>query len=1424
MLALRENSTGKDSCQCQNDINSTSFFRLRLECEANRHSSFRTRKTSMTPLSKTVIFFATRWGAQFGGINSFNQDLVSAFSAVCYEQVNTVCVVLTASEQEIGVAMSESQVHLISLDADNQPSFVGALEPAIWERLTRLDLVVDTEQLVWVGHDRITGAIALEASKKRGGRSALIHHMSYSRYETFAENTETAQRKIDEQKNLFRNADITFAVGPFLRDALSDILGHDGVSMLVPGLAEIAVRNPPKTFKGFLSGRLSEDARRIKQAHLGIAAFGDAIRQANDNVNLPVAFRSKNEPMLTLRGVNFENLGGANTHDDEGELKAFSEQYAKRAFTLHALPYTTDREKLYDDLSSASVAMMPSWHEGFGLVAWEAIAAGVPVIVSDKSGAYRLLEELEGGLYKAGVTSIDVAGSNIEPYFLAADVAELSSKLMSVASDVDARKRAVCLREALLRFYTWADCAKSFATALSLEVLEVSQRGNGFAGGAKVLEHHEPSIMLLELPQSTWHPEAGLSDSQMLRAEEAMVPFDISREPFLDAQVAWAMCADPIIAVRLLTGAGGVGKTRLGLELCHRLKKHDWQVGFISGECQPGQAIQLGRKIVGRNKNSCVVIDYAETRQPVLLALLKSLLLSNTKYSVRVLLLARDGGDWWASLPGKDVACEALLDGPATSGPYMLPMLHDSIRDRQMAYYQALKIYSTHLGVSAPEHRPALIEEHFARPLYIQMAALITLRGERPKSAEALPRALVNHERRYWGGVLTSPHNDSEEQMRQAALLMTLATLYGGLFLDRTLEDIWVSIGEQKADLRRLFKALTPLYSERERLQGLRPDLIGEALVAQTLLQPEGTSFLSSVLAAKSAKTRQSALTVLARLLRHRIDTTPIIQEALTGNFLNCVDELLAVCIETPSPLLDIVEQAFQSLAKPKQLQAAGMLELKLDNGTLPLNNLNLLISQRLVEHATAKLERSQTIESKALYAKSKGRLGAVLSVQGKDEEATISTKESVDVYKKLVAQYPGKFELDLIQGMNNYAVSLSMLGMAADALIASEEVLVICRSNQELNLKARNSVLARALTSYARHLNAVGRVEEGLAASVEGLKIRRKLASASPLEHEAGLASSLTNCATYLSALGRTDEAMVQTTESLSILRRLNDDEHERFNPSLAVLLSNACGLLAQHGLHKEALASIEESISIYRRLALLKPERFEFELAMSLNNLANELGENGKPEEAAKLAAEIPILLRGFTTVRPERLKPGLADSLYNNSFHLARSGDFEGAFKCASESMGIYEELAGLYPARHFIEFVRSKLMSMLWHWLYRRVVIDWQAVPALPENVSVVERSCFEFEKLYILALTAPSVENFEAVVISWEGLNASQRYILIGPYLITAATADFCCGLEIFPTRWRDDFRDFLNRKSELPCWMVEIANINGFNLTESINS
>lgn len=151
---------------------------------------------------------------------------------------------------------SNTHVRLLPLPyPPNDKRFTQAQAQAAVDELKRQNIDFDPERTVWLGHDFISGAAANEAARVAGGRSALIHHMSYDHYESFAEDSATAYEKKQIQTTLFQQADLVLAVGPLLRDALDDrIGGSKQVSMLVPGLAEIDLRPTPKTFSAFLSG------------------------------------------------------------------------------------------------------------------------------------------------------------------------------------------------------------------------------------------------------------------------------------------------------------------------------------------------------------------------------------------------------------------------------------------------------------------------------------------------------------------------------------------------------------------------------------------------------------------------------------------------------------------------------------------------------------------------------------------------------------------------------------------------------------------------------------------------------------------------------------------------------------------------------------------------------------------------------------------------------------------------------------------------------------------------------------------------------------------------------------------------------------------------------------------------------------------
>ncbi|HST21952.1 MAG TPA: glycosyltransferase, partial [Blastocatellia bacterium] len=632
-----------------------------------------------------LVTFATQWGSRHGGINSFNEDFLRAFGAAYQHSAQIICIVASATPEEIK-EVSKKDVRLVPLPYVPQAKSFGPEHgQAGVDELKRLNINFDSDKTIWLGHDRITGEAAIAAAEMADGRSAVIHHMSYDHYESYAESSQSAHSKRQSQATLFQKADVVLAVGPVLRDAVKDLTSRSKlVHMLIPGLAEISVQEAPNTFVAFLSGRLSDDAARIKQGHLGIAAFAKAHLEARQN-GMPDALRK--QPKLLLRGVDFENQVAEsslrNQKDPETELKQFAEEYAEAVINLHALPYTYDREQLYSELSGASVALMPSWHEGFGLVAWEAIAAGVPLIVSENSGVYRLLEEEYPGAGTGCVYPLDIRGAVAYPFFHPEDLKSTVVKLKAIANNlIRARKQASILRD-MLRNNTWAACAEQAANALDWDLKKgilpditpesLSQTPTPVAPAPASTDGERGP---LQMPAKQWRAGAGMADSQLLRAEEALLEFDKARQPDVDSLNAWLDDTRWPQTVRLITGAGGQGKTRLALEICQQRNASGWHAGLLDSALEVNKMTATWQALRDINQPLLIVIDYAETRQIAFLALVRASLQKPAEQPVRMLLLARDGGEWWDNLPSRDPQCEALRGGYATSGPFRLPPLY----------------------------------------------------------------------------------------------------------------------------------------------------------------------------------------------------------------------------------------------------------------------------------------------------------------------------------------------------------------------------------------------------------------------------------------------------------------------------------------------------------------------------------------------------------------------------------------------------------------------------------------------------------------------------------------------------------------------------------------------------------------------------
>jgi radical SAM superfamily enzyme YgiQ (UPF0313 family) len=121
-------------------------------------------------------------------------------------------------------------------------------------------------------------------------------------------------------------------------------------------------------------------------------------------------------------------------------------------------------------LAKCDVALMPSWHEGFGLSGWEAISAGVPLVCSSQSGLALLISELRSQLPEEALQSIEfvqLSGGSPPGMPNEQDIAAVSQAVRTVVADYSARKEAaLTLARHVKRLFTWKQCASTLVGPL----------------------------------------------------------------------------------------------------------------------------------------------------------------------------------------------------------------------------------------------------------------------------------------------------------------------------------------------------------------------------------------------------------------------------------------------------------------------------------------------------------------------------------------------------------------------------------------------------------------------------------------------------------------------------------------------------------------------------------------------------------------------------------------------------------------------------------------------------------------------------------------------------------------------------------------------------------------------------------------------
>ena len=282
-----------------------------------------------------------------------------------------------------------------------------------------------------------------------------------------------AYTKVKEQKSTFTKADFLFANGPYLQKALARFVNPRPVTRLVPGFPDIKSQTINDEIRAITFGRLDQQNDNIKQGLLAVAGFAGAVKDLEESSIATPSLKYMDKQIVVF-GVN--EPGGS----DEARFRETAKGRAGKVINIIPMPFEDNRDEIFSALGEANIALMASWHEGFGLTGWESIAAEVPLILSKKSGLWLLIKEQFKceRIAEAYVRLVNIRGQEGEAdSFTKNDEESIKDAVLGIATNLEdglllARELKEILQNKLV--CTWEETAKQFLSGLGVSSLKES--------------------------------------------------------------------------------------------------------------------------------------------------------------------------------------------------------------------------------------------------------------------------------------------------------------------------------------------------------------------------------------------------------------------------------------------------------------------------------------------------------------------------------------------------------------------------------------------------------------------------------------------------------------------------------------------------------------------------------------------------------------------------------------------------------------------------------------------------------------------------------------------------------------------------------------------------------------------------------------
>ncbi|CAH1247175.1 MFHAS1 [Branchiostoma lanceolatum] len=338
----------------------------------------------------SVLLVGDEFCTSKGGISTINLNVARKLTAAGAEVYATV---LEASEQDERDAERDG-VKLIKARLDADSSAKPSLE---W--LTVYHSVhfphIPQDVCCIVGHVDVTSRAARKIKEERfpHAKLAMFGHVAPEETEHYKSDEKAlgvGRKEASIQEDIGK-ADVVFSVGARIHRHYDRFLRRNRVDH------NIFLPEPSKVFRE-ANVSFAEESKKVRKPERSVLSVGrvrdvemlkghDLAAGAMDKV----AQRLDGQYTLRLR------VRGIDENDFKESKRILEEKLKSGRVKPTLLPYGTQGD-ICRDMENCHLVLMPSRAEPFGLVGLEAIAAGVPVLISEHSGLAELIEELSDRL------------------------------------------------------------------------------------------------------------------------------------------------------------------------------------------------------------------------------------------------------------------------------------------------------------------------------------------------------------------------------------------------------------------------------------------------------------------------------------------------------------------------------------------------------------------------------------------------------------------------------------------------------------------------------------------------------------------------------------------------------------------------------------------------------------------------------------------------------------------------------------------------------------------------------------------------------------------------------------------------------------------------------------------------------------------